>query len=97
MLRALAECEAAATHAGYPSRDSAAASTRKLLTQKGSAFHASMLRDLESGSRTEGQHIVADMLERARAAGSDGTVLSMAWAHLQAREARLRREAPEGR
>ena len=93
VLRAFAECEAAAAHAGYPSRANAAEAARKLLTQKGSAFHASMLRDLESGGRTEGEHIVADMLKRARAGGSDATVLSFAWAHLQAREARLLREA----
>lgn len=91
-LRAVAECEAAAAHAGYPSRESALAATKKLLTTKGSAFHASMLRDLESGARTEGAHIVADMLKRARAGGSDGTVLSFAWANLQAREARLQHE-----
>ena len=41
----------------------------------------------------EGEHIVADMLKRARAAGSDATVLGLSWAHLQTREARLRREA----
>lgn len=91
-LRAFAECDAAAAHAGYPSRPKSAEATRKMLTTKGSTFHASMLRDLESGARTEGQHIVADMLKRSRAAGHDATVLSLAWAHLQARDARLQRE-----
>jgi 2-dehydropantoate 2-reductase len=93
-LRACAECEAAAAHAGHASRPKVAEGTRNHLTQKGSAFSASMLRDLESGGRTEGEHIVHDMLKRARAAGSDATVLAIAWAHLQAREARLVREAP---
>ncbi|HEY4370754.1 MAG TPA: ketopantoate reductase family protein [Burkholderiales bacterium] len=92
-LRAVAECEAAAKHAGHPSRESAAAGTKKLLTTKGSTFHASMLRDLESGARTEGEHIVADMMRRARVGGSDATVLAFAWAHLQARDARVKREA----
>jgi 2-dehydropantoate 2-reductase len=91
-LRAVAECEAAAAHAGYASRPNAAAATRKLLTTPGSAFHASMLRDLEAGYRTESEHIVFDMLKRARTAGSDATVLSFAWANLQTREARLQRE-----
>jgi len=91
-LRAIAECDAAAKHAGYPSRPNALDATRKLLTTKGSAFHASMLRDLEAGYRTEGEHIVHDMLKRSRAGGSDATVLSFAWANLQAREARLKRE-----
>ena len=92
-LRAVAECEAAAIHAGYPSRPKALEATRKLLTTKGSAFHASMLRDLEAGYRTEGEHIVHDMLKRSRAGGSDATLLSFAWANLQTREARLKREA----
>jgi 2-dehydropantoate 2-reductase len=96
-LRAVAECDAAAAHAGYASRPNALEATRKLLTTRGSAFHASMLRDLEAGYRTEGEHIVHDMLKRSRAGGSDATVLSFAWANLQAREARLRREAPAGK
>ena len=91
-LRAFEECDAAAAHAGYASRPKAAEATRKMLTTKGSTFHASMLRDLESGARTEGAHIVADMLRRARVAGHDATVLSLAWASLQARDARLARE-----
>jgi 2-dehydropantoate 2-reductase len=91
-LRVFAECEAAAVRAGHASRPNAAEATRKLLTQKGSTFSASMLRDLESGGRTEGEHIIADMLGRARAAGSDATVLALAWAHLQARDARLLRQ-----
>ena len=92
MLRMLAECAAAATHAGHAPRDNVHAATRKMLTAKGSIFSASMLRDLESGGRTEGAHIVGDMLVRARAAGSDATLLAAAWAHLQARDARLARE-----
>jgi len=91
-LRAFAECDAAAAHAGHASRPKAAEATRKMLTTKGSTFHASMLRDLESGARTEGAHIVADMLKRSRAAGIEATVLSLAWANLQARDARLQRE-----
>jgi hypothetical protein len=34
------------------------------------------------------------MLERARASGNDATMLGIAWAHLQTREARLARENP---
>lgn len=92
MLRALTECEAAARQAGHASRPEVFEITRQLLTARGSASTASMLRDLEAGARTEGAHIVADMLQRARAAGSDATILSLAWAHLQAREARIVRE-----
>jgi 2-dehydropantoate 2-reductase len=51
-----------------------------------------MLRDMESGQRTEGDHIVGDMLRRARAAGVDPGPLRAAYAHLQAYQARRKRE-----
>lgn len=92
MLRLLAECEAAAKHAGYPLRPSVIDHSKKMLTDKSSVLTASMLRDLESGGRTESDHIVNDMRLRSIAAGSDATLLSVAWAHFQAREARLARE-----
>jgi 2-dehydropantoate 2-reductase len=91
-LRVLAECEAAAAHAGHPSRPEVLESTRASLTMKGSRSTASMLRDLEAGARIESVQIVGDMLRRARAAGSDASVLQLAWAHLQARDLRLARE-----
>ncbi len=94
MLRTLDECVSAARHAGKPPRPQALEATRKMLTQRGSIFTASMLRDLESGGRTEAAHIIGDMLARVRAAGGDATMLSTAWTHMQAREARLRREQP---
>ena len=40
----------------------------------------------EAGGRTEGAHIVGDMLRRARAAGIDPGPLRAAWCHLQAAE-----------
>ncbi len=92
MLRLLAECEAAAKHAGYPLRPSVIDHSKKMLTDKTSVLTASMLRDLESGGKTESNHIINDMRLRAIAAGSDATLLSIAWAHFQAREARLARE-----
>ena len=54
-----------------------------------------VLRDLVSGGRTEGEHIVNDMCQRAISSGSDATLLTLAWIHLQAREARLSREGKE--
>lgn len=93
MLRLFAECEAAAKHAGYPLRPGVIEQRKKILTDKNSVLTASMLRDLESGGKTEGRHIVNDMRLRAIAAGSDATLLSVAWAHLQAGETRLARES----
>ena len=92
-LRMLDECVSAARHAGQPPRAQALEGITKMLTQSGSTFTASMLRDLESGGRTEAAHIIGDMLARARAGGSDALLLQTAWVHLQARDARLKREA----
>jgi 2-dehydropantoate 2-reductase len=95
MLRLLAECEAAARHAGYPLRTSVIEHNKKILTDKSSLMTSSMLRDLESGGRTEGEHIVNDMRQRVLASGSDAILLTLAWTHLQTREARLARERKE--
>ena len=51
-----------------------------------------MLRDLESGQRVEADHIVGDMLRRAREAAVPSPMLEVAFAHLQAHEARRARE-----
>jgi 2-dehydropantoate 2-reductase len=53
---------------------------------------ASMQRDIEGGHRVEADHVVGDMLGRARAAGVDPGPLRIAYAHLQAYQARRRRE-----
>jgi 2-dehydropantoate 2-reductase len=92
MEEAFQACVRTAAAAGHPPREKALAGARKFLFERGSAFTASMLRDMESGSRTEADHIVGDMLKRARAAGVDPGPLRAAYAHLQAREARRERE-----
>ncbi|MBL8379774.1 MAG: 2-dehydropantoate 2-reductase [Burkholderiales bacterium] len=93
LMRAVyAECEAAARHANHAPRAAARDATLATLTQRGSNFTASMLRDLESGGNIEAAHIVGDMRARARAAGDPAPLLSVAWAHLQARDARRARE-----
>ena len=79
-----AECTAVAAAAGSPIPAQAQQDAIALLTQSGSGVTASMLRDLESGQRVEGAHIVGDMLHRAREAGQDAPLLSLAWLHLQA-------------
>ena len=58
------------------------------LTDPSGLWSASMLRDLEAGGKVEADHIVGWMLERARQHGVDDTILSMAYTHLKAYEAR---------
>ena len=86
--RLYAECLAVADAAGQPVPEAAREKARGMLTHAGSSVTASMLRDLEAGQRIEGEHIVGGMLKRAREAGLDAPLLSLAWVHLQAYEAR---------
>ena len=87
-------CTQTAAAAGHPPRDVAAQRFRAMLADRSSTLTASMLRDLQAGGRTEGAHIVGDMLRRARAAGVEPASLPAAWCHLQAAErARARAQA----
>ena len=82
MLATREECTAAATAAGHAPREAHRAFTRKQLTDHGSTMAASMLRDLEGGLEVEADHIVGDMLHRARAAGNAAPLLAAAHTHL---------------
>jgi len=93
MREALSTCIAAASAAGHAPRAESLQRTESMLFARGSAFTASMLRDLEAGGRVEADHIVGDMLRRARAAGADVRLLTAAFCHLQAYEARRQRGA----
>jgi 2-dehydropantoate 2-reductase len=59
----------------------------RLMDPKGN-WSATMMRDMEAGNPVEADHIVGWMLERARKHGIDDRVLSMAYTHLKAYEAR---------
>jgi 2-dehydropantoate 2-reductase len=68
---------------------------RGMLTKAGSTFSASMLRDLESGGDTEGDHILGSLLALARKRDLQTPVLEIAATHLEAYAARRRREQPK--
>jgi 2-dehydropantoate 2-reductase len=93
MEEALSVCIATAGAAGHTPRAESLQRTRSMLFARGSAFTASMLRDLEAGGRVEADHIVGDMLRRARGAGVDARLLAAAFCNLQAYEARRLRGA----
>jgi 2-dehydropantoate 2-reductase len=88
MERALAANAAIAAREGHPASASGLDFARTRLTDPTGPWSASMLRDLESGGRTEADHIVGWMLDRARRHGVDDTLLSLAFTHLKAFEAR---------
>ena len=88
MERVLAANVEIATREGHAPRAAAIDFARTRLTDRDGLWSASMLRDLEGGGLVEGDHIVGWMLERARRHGVDDTILSMAYTHLKAYEAR---------
>ena len=88
MERALAANAAIAACEGHPPSASALDFARTRLTDPTGVWSASMLRDLESGGQTEADHIIGWMLECARRHRVDDTLLSLAFTHLKAFEAR---------
>ncbi|SEP24633.1 ketopantoate reductase [Methylobacterium sp. ap11] len=94
MLGLFEECRTIAEAAGHAPREKFLEGSRKTLTAPGSAFTASMLRDIEKGARIEADHIVGDLLARGRAADPKGARphLAAAYTHLKAYESRRARE-----
>ncbi|HYM04301.1 MAG TPA: 2-dehydropantoate 2-reductase [Stellaceae bacterium] len=93
MLEALGECERVAAAEGHAPAREAVERTRKMLTQRGSAFTASMMRDLVAGGPTEGDHIIGDLVRRADRRGIAVYLLRVALCNLQVHEARRKKEA----
>ena len=71
---------------GHPLRPATVERAKATLTAAGSPFNSSMARDVENGFRTEAEHVVGDLLKRAK--GGDYPVLTTAFAHLRTYEAR---------
>jgi len=69
--------------AGHDPGEKGLKTIRSFLTVKGSKFTASMLHDLEKGAMVEADHIVGDMIARARKAGIATPNLRLAYANLQ--------------
>jgi 2-dehydropantoate 2-reductase len=86
----LDECSAIATASGHKPRAKVIEQSRGMLTARGSSFTASMLRDIERGGQTEGEHILGDLLQRARTLGVAAPLLRIAASHVEAYEARRR-------
>lgn len=89
VLQLLDECLAVSRAEGFAPDEASMASYRRVLTEAGSTFTSSMLRDILGGHRTEGDHILGDMLRRARHHGIETPLLKIATAHLQCFEATL--------
>ena len=83
VMETVDECQKVAAAAGHDPGEKGMKTIRSFLTVKGSKFTASMLHDLEKGSMVEADHIVGDMIARAKKAGISTPLLRVAYAHLQ--------------
>ena len=89
--RMLRECAAIADAQGFAPRAQALAKAEAVLTDENSPMTASMLRDIERGARTEGDHIIGDLLSRQCAPAPELSLLAVAHAHLKTYEQRRAR------
>lgn len=89
ILHLLEETRSVAQAEGFPPPETLMDEYRALLTQEGSTLTSSMLRDIESGRRTEGDHILGEMLQRARNHDLPAPLLAIAAANVQAYERKL--------
>jgi 2-dehydropantoate 2-reductase len=80
------ECCAVATAAGFAPRPAFIEFDKALMSNEDSPLKASMLRDIERGSVTEGEHIFGDMTARARSFGIATPILDLARTHVAAYE-----------
>jgi 2-dehydropantoate 2-reductase len=93
MFQIFDECCAVATASGFKPRPAFIEFDTTLITTVGSPLKWSMLRDIERGSTTEGEHILGDMVARARALGVETPILNLARTHVAAYEIGRRRAA----
>ena len=87
-LALLDDCHRVAAACGHAPTAKVLKRAQAMLTEAGSTFSASMLRDLEHGGRVEADHVLGDLLARGQAHGVDTPLLRLAYAHLKAYEAR---------
>ena len=87
ILHLFGETCAIGTAAGFAPRQSFIDEETPYLTDAGSPLKASMLRDIEGGRPTEGDHILGDLLARAHALGIPTPILELAYSHVRAYEA----------
>lgn len=87
--RLFSECRAIAAENGHAVRDAFLERSRSMLFAAGSPLTASMLRDVQNGSRTEADHVLGDLIRRGGAAQSGDalSVLRVVYSQLKAYEA----------
>ncbi|MGH8279157.1 MAG: 2-dehydropantoate 2-reductase [Gammaproteobacteria bacterium] len=92
-LGILDDCATIAAANGHAPRPAAMQRMRAFVQRPDSAITASMLKDIERHARTEGEHIIGELLARAAQDQSPPRLLPIVHAHLRAYESRRLREA----
>lgn len=82
IARIFDECASVATASGNPPSEAFLANMRPRLTEAGLPLTASMYRDMQAGNPVEADHILGDLLTRARTFGLPTPVLEAAYVHL---------------
>jgi 2-dehydropantoate 2-reductase len=82
IMRMYAECCSIALSCGYAIDEGVQTGAKGILTQEGSTFTASMLRDLLAGKRDEHQHILGDLVAFAASKSIDCPLLQIAYTHM---------------
>lgn len=84
--RLFLECAQIAAQSGYPPDARARSEAEQLLGTPGLPLKASLLRDIERDAPTEGEHILGDMLARARRLEMEVPLLAAATTHVRVYE-----------
>jgi 2-dehydropantoate 2-reductase len=90
--QAYEECARIAAEAGHAPSAAMRELSLATLTAAGSSLTASMLRDIESGGRTEADQILGDLLQRRKSKPPGQSILALAHLHVKAYDARRKRE-----
>lgn len=85
--RLFLECAQVASQSGFAPDARARSEAEQLLGTPGLPLKASLLRDIERGAPTEGEHILGDMLARARRLEMEVPLLAAAATHVRVYEA----------
>ncbi|HTZ54338.1 MAG TPA: 2-dehydropantoate 2-reductase [Candidatus Acidoferrum sp.] len=82
ILRTTDECAAVAAASGYSPREEFFTDMRGRLTAPSSPMASSMYRDMQQGNPVEADHILGDLVARARSFNLDTPLLAAAYAQL---------------
>ncbi len=86
VMQLLDECLSISMAHGFEGREAFFMRTRGMLLDTQSRMTASMLRDIQSGGRTEADHVLGDLIQRAQEKQVQVPLLHVAYCHLKAYE-----------